>query len=70
MQFSNILVELASKGGQLARPQNELIQQIEKLSSEEIVKIDRSSGLEINAAMLASMMDTVRWWKTKQQTKP
>lgn len=69
-QFSDVLVELASKGGQLTRPQDELIEQIKELTPEAVGKIDQSTGLKINAAMLASLMDTVRRWKVKQQPKP
>lgn len=69
-RFSDALVEFASKGGQLTRPQDELIEQIKNLTPEVIGKTDQSTGIKVNAAMLASLMDNVRKWKTKQRIKP
>lgn len=69
--FSDALVEFASKGGQLNRPQDDLIEQIKVLMPEVIGKTNQSTGIKVNAAMLAALMDNVRKWKAKQQqTKP
>lgn len=63
--FAKALIEYESKGGELNKNPGDLASDVKRLLPEVIGKTDRASGLEIDAAMIAGLMDNVRKWKAR-----
>ncbi len=63
-RMAAILIELASKGGDLNLLDGKVAEEIKRLMPEVIGRIDPASGMEIEAAMLAGLMKNVRKWKS------
>jgi hypothetical protein len=64
-RMAAILIELASKGGDLNLLDGKVADEIKRLMPEVIGNIDPASGMKIEAAMFGGLMQNVRKWKSR-----